>query len=307
MKKYLLSLALGAAVCYWGNELTNVSMCRGNKSKFAPFVKLNREQKIFEDAVKGDRGSELDAEAVPWYMKLPDGSRLYARALDRGSNKWAVVVHGYGLDGSLMYYAARHFYDKGYNVLLPDLRAHGRSSGKYIGWGWNDRGDIRYWCRCITDYDPDARIVLYGVSMGAAAVLCAVGDGPGKNVRCAVSDCAFTSVRDILYYRIRRMLHLPPALVMLWLKPWCSLKTGLSIEKASVVEQVRKSRIPLMFCHGDRDRFVPTDSALELYAAAPPPKRLVLVHGAGHGVAAFLGGERYWSRVLDFTEKYMDK
>lgn len=289
-------------------KLFRLCMCRGNKLCFAGLVNLDREQKEMNDALNREKaaieGWKHSVCHESWHIRRKNGDTLYARAYLSGGSKWAVVAHGYGGDGTLMLYAAKRFYEKGYNVLLPDLRAHGKSSGQYVGWGWKDKKDICDWCSCIIKRDSRAKIVLYGVSMGAAAVLMAAGDRQLKRVRCVVSDCAYTSLKDILYYRIRRMLHLPPAMVMCWLKPACKKQMGLSIDDASVLRQVEKCKVPLMFCHGDRDRFVPTDNALELYSAARVPKRLMLVHGAGHGVSAFVGGEKYWSRVFDFTEKF---
>lgn len=310
MKKQLFFITGAAAVAMLARELFDIGMCRSrNKLSLAPLVHLDKEQKALNIALDKEK-SEIESWKKrvyheSWHIRRSSGTILYAKAyMLSGRHKWAVVIHGYGGDGSLMLYAAKRFYERGYNVLLPDLRAHGKSTGKYIGWGWLDKGDILDWCSCIKKRDKNAETVLYGVSMGGAAVLMAAGEKKPDGVRCVVSDCAYTSLRDILYYRIRRMFHLPPAVVMLWLKPLCQREAGLSVDDASVIEQVKKCSLPLMFCHGDRDRFVPTDSALELYAAAKAPKKLMLVHGAGHGISAFTGGENYWKRVFDFTEKF---
>lgn len=309
LKKYLLTIGGGICICAMAQRLFKLSMCRGNKLCLASLVNLDKEQKAMHLALSRESTAinnwKHSVNHENWHLKRKNNTILYAKAfLTDSSHKWAVVTHGYGGDGSLMLYAAKRFYEKGYNVLLPDLRAHGKSSGKYIGWGWLDREDISDWCECIAKRDSHAKTILYGVSMGGAAVLMAAGEGHLKKVRCVVSDCAYTSLKEILYYRIRRMLHLPPCLVMWWLTPACKKHSGVCINDASVLKQVKKCSIPLMFCHGDRDRFVPTDNALELYAAAKVPKKLMLVHGAGHGVSAFVGGENYWNRVFDFTEKY---
>ncbi len=291
--------------------LFNLSMCRGNKLCFAPLVNLEKEEEKARTALNNERDAInnclKNAKREKWHI-TKGADRLYARVFFReGSHKWAVVVHGYGGEGGLMLYAVKRFYEKGYNVLLPDLRAHGKSTGKYIGWGWRDKEDIENWCECIKNRDKSAKIVLYGVSMGGAAVLMSAGDNKIKGLRCVVSDCAYTSLKDIMYYRIRRMLHLPPCLVMFLLKPMCKSCAGIRVDKVSVCEHVKKCRVPVMLCHGDRDRFVPTDNVLELYAVAKVPKSLMLVHGAGHGVSAFMGGEKYWDRVFDFTERFIEK
>jgi hypothetical protein len=287
-------------------------MCRGKKLCFVHLVRLDKEQKEMYNALNREKADieEWEKRVGCRYAHLTasDGTRLFARIYSvPTSDKWAVVVHGYGGEGTLMLYAAKRFYERGYNVLLPDLRSHGKSDGKYIGWGFNDRLDILDWCDLITRKSANARIVLYGVSMGGAAVLMSAGENRSSSVKCVVSDCAYTSLNDVLRYRIRRMLHLPPCLVMLALVPFCRLYTGLNVSEVSVLDAVKKCKIPVMLCHGDRDRFVPTDSVLELYAIAKPPKKLMLTHGAGHGVSAFVGGESYWSKVFAFTEKWISE
>ena len=65
------------------------------------------------------------------------------------------------------------YYEMGYNVLLPNNRAHGNSEGNYIGMGWLDKDDIACWVNWINKQDPNAKIILHGVSMGAATTMMA--------------------------------------------------------------------------------------------------------------------------------------
>ena len=64
----------------------------------------------------------------------------------------------------------KHLFDLGYTVLLPDARGHGESEGDYIGMGWPERRDVVRWCQQLIAEDPEAEIVLYGVSMQADGV-----------------------------------------------------------------------------------------------------------------------------------------
>jgi pimeloyl-ACP methyl ester carboxylesterase len=67
-------------------------------------------------------------------------------------------------------------------VLVTENRAHGQSEGECVGFGWNDRLDIVQWCKTLSDKTPENKIVLFGLSMGATAVCCAVGEDLPDNV-----------------------------------------------------------------------------------------------------------------------------
>ncbi|MDR1540713.1 MAG: alpha/beta hydrolase [Clostridiales bacterium] len=234
-----------------------------------------------------------------------DGLSLYALncTQEPQSHSWAVVVHGYSGTGFEMNSIAKRFHDMGFNVLLPDCRGHGKSEGSYIGMGWHDRMDILGWVEKITSLDPKSNIVLYGLSMGAAAVLMASGEQLPKNIKCLIEDCGYTSVDDEFSYHLKENLHLPKFPLMNALDWLCSKKNGYHLKEASAIEQLKKCKIPILIIHGEMDRFVPTDMAYKLYNAAECPKEIFIVPNAGHGVSEAVSRQLYWERVSGFVNR----
>ena len=74
------------------------------------------------------------------------------------SDRWAILVHGYGRDGRFAYDYAEEYLKRGWNVLVPDLRAAGTSDGKFITMGALESLDVFYWAQKIFSAYPDAKI-----------------------------------------------------------------------------------------------------------------------------------------------------
>lgn len=70
---------------------------------------------------------------------------------------------------------AKQYYKAGFNILMPDLRGHGDSEGQYTTMGYYESVDVIDWIKEIIKKDPDALIVLHGISMGAATVMLTTG------------------------------------------------------------------------------------------------------------------------------------
>lgn len=287
------------------NQIYNLTMCRGNKLALAPLCHLQGELKrLNKELLKVARATDSWLKALPrarWQLVYRGGISLNATAYLNRGHKWAIIVHGYGGNQGLMRYCAKPFYSRGYSLLLPDLQAHGKSGGRYIGWGIKDKTDLINWCRLIRQRDKKAKIVLYGVSMGGAAVIMAAAERP-PGVVCVIADSPYCNLNRLFAQRIAG-LHLPVMPVLAWLKAMCRIRGHIAVAGGSVTACAAACRVPLMLCHGDKDSFVPANNSLEIFAAAKVPKRLLLVHGAGHGMSAFVAGERYWRRVFGFLKE----
>lgn len=147
------------------------------------------------------------------------------------------------------------FYQAGFNLLLPDARGHGKSQGTYVGMGWHDRLDIKEWiCWLVRQY-PDSEIVLYGVSMGAAAVMMAAGEKLPSNVKAAVEDCGYTSAWSVLSYQMKSQFHLP-AFPFLYCADFVTrIRAGYGMKEADALKCVAGTRLPMFFIHGTEDQF----------------------------------------------------
>jgi pimeloyl-ACP methyl ester carboxylesterase len=239
-------------------------------------------------------------------IESQDGLQLHAIyiANSNPSTKTVVLIHGYNSwHGSMGGFAQFYLEELGYNVLLPDLRGHGKSEGNYIGFGWHDRKDLLLWIDvAVSKTGMNTQIVLHGVSMGGAAVLMTSGEILPDNVACIVSDCAFTSAKDILAYQMKRMFQLPSFPIMHFTSFLCKLQAGFFIREASAIKQVQKSKVPILFIHGSADRFVPAKMVHELYEAAACPKQLLVVNDAAHGTSFWKDTLGYKTAVKTFLD-----
>lgn len=223
---------------------------------------------------------------------------------DDENAKYAIVVHGYRASVKSVSYLAKRYFEAGYNVLLPYLRAHLGSDYDYSTMGWRERFDIVDWINYINNVSKNTKIVLHGVSMGAATVMMATGEALPKNVICAIEDCGYTSVYDAYKYKIPKMMKIPAFPSIDIFRRAIKKRVGFDIKEASALEQVKKSKTPTLFIHGNDDSVVPVSMAHELYLNASCEKELLICKDANHEMSALLYPDKYWGKVWEFVGKY---
>ena len=241
--------------------------------------------------------------AEDWTLESFDGLKLHAKKFSPAekNNRWAILVHGYGRDGTYAYDYAEEYLKRGWNVLVPDLRAAGRSEGKFITMGALESRDVFDWAKKISDENPDAKIILHGVSMGAATVLMTAALEP-KNLCAVVEDCGYTSAYEMFAAQLKKIFGLPEYPVMPCANIVCKLKTGVKISDAAPIEVVDKIKVPVLFVHGDEDKLVPFEMLDKLFDKATAPKEKFVVEGAGHADAKRKNPAAYFDKVFEFLE-----
>lgn len=249
-----------------------------------------------------------DSNYIDTYITSSDNLKLHAYEVknENKTDKWAIVVHGYTSEGKLLSSKAKHLYNMGYNVLVPDLRSHGSSEGDYIGMGWHDRLDIIDWINYIVKNNPKSEIALHGTSMGSATVLMVSGENLPSNVKAIVADCGYTSVYDEFSYQLKQLFNLPAFPIMNFSDVVTHIRAGYCLNDASAINQVKKSTTPILYIHGDKDDFVPYYMMDELYNATNSEKEKLTIEGGEHANSDLVNPKLYWSTVNSFLEKYIE-
>lgn len=249
-----------------------------------------------------------DSNYIDTYITSSDNLKLHAYEVknENKTDKWAIVVHGYTSEGKLLSSKAKHLYNMGYNVLVPDLRSHGSSEGDYIGMGWDDRLDIIDWINYIVKNNPKSEIALHGTSMGSATVLMVSGEKLPSNVKAIVADCGYTSVYDEFSYQLKQLFNLPAFPIMNFSDVVTHIRAGYCLNDASSINQVKKSTTPILYIHGDKDDFVPYYMMDELYNATNSEKEKLTIEGGEHANSDLVNPKLYWSTVNSFLEKYIE-
>lgn len=228
---------------------------------------------------------------------------LYPPVRGETDAPWAIVLHGgLGTDRTQVRDVACRLSLHGYRVLTPDLYAHGASGGTISSLGVCDADDVLAWAEWILTQDDDARIVLFGQDEGATAVLMAARAALPDAVVAAAADSACRSAAERMDQLLEQAYPGASALDRALLHLGYRAVHGLSAEAGDLTGSTIAYQLPLLLVHGTGDEEAPAWHGEDIAAAAGENARLLLVEGAGHGMARYVDEAAYYEALLGFFD-----
>ncbi len=193
----------------------------------------------------------------------------------------------------------------GRSALIVDQRASEGSEGEVISFGVNEHKDCLTWVDFMIErFGPDVKIILTGISMGAATVMMAAGQPLPPNVVGVLADCGYSSAKAIIQ-KVITQKGLPPKLAYPFVKLGARLFGHFDLEETSPVEALKHCSLPVIFFHGEDDDYVPCYMSRENYEACAGPRKLVTIPGAGHGLSYLVAPEYYLQELRAFFKPYL--
>jgi predicted MFS family arabinose efflux permease/pimeloyl-ACP methyl ester carboxylesterase len=230
-----------------------------------------------------------------WY--LPSSGATAARGVT------FVLTHGLFRSRYEMLERGLALWREGYGVLLYDLRRHGASPAEFSTIGYNERRDVAAAFSFVRAREPGNRVVLMGVSMGAAATLLAASEIQDEKLLGVVAESSFLSFADTTRHHVR-LLGLPAFPFATLLIKFTAWRLNFAAADYDLLRAAAKISRPVLFIGGTKDVRMPNATVLEpLYAAARGAgKRKFIVEGAAHGRAYDESPQNYARAVNEFVE-----
>lgn len=249
---------------------------------------------------------------LDWQITAYDDVKLYAYfipAAKKTTKDVVILLHGYNEHPSIMAaYAQLHLEKRDCHILIPHLRAHGMSGGKFVGYGLFDSQDIVMWMQYLeARLGPDLEIILHGHSMGAATAIMTAGSGIAPDSLAGIiADSSFDSLDKLLAYLEQRNHKISMRPFLMLVSSIALNRFGFPIEKDSPESVAANIRVPVLLFHGTDDSLVPSYMSENIYDRIRAPKRICLMEGAKHCNAYNDAPEKYSTEIDRFRDSISD-
>ena len=242
-------------------------------------------------------------------VRAPDGAELRGWKVrpPAPTGDWVLLFHGISDNRTGVLGHAQFLLRRGYSVVMMDSRAHGKSGGDMVTYGWKERYDTVAIVNALYSAENVRHLDALGVSMGGAIALQSAAVEP--RIESVVAEDPFANLRKVSYDYAG--LHVSPLLGMTLFRP-AAITALAALEKAggfdpnevSPEKAVAARPFPLLLICGTRDRTIPCRHAEQIYRAAAGPKDLWIVDGAEHASALGHAPEEYENRVIQFFTRW---
>lgn len=209
------------------------------------------------------------------------------------------LFHGHGGKKSGINAETQVFQKLGYNTLQLDFRAHGSSGGNTCTIGYYESEDVALAYDFIKD-KGEKNIVLWGISMGAAAVTKSINDyqlNPSK----IILEMPFGSILQAAEGRIK-LMGLPSEPLARLITFWGGVEHGFWAFNMKPVEFAKKISCPVLLQWGANDPRVSKKEIADIYANISTAKKLVVYNNSAHESLCEKEKEKWAHEVSDFLK-----
>ena len=217
---------------------------------------------------------------------------------EEGAGETVILFHGYGDSKSSMVDRAGTFRRMGYNTMLVDFTGSGQSSGNATTIGYREGSEVRAamdWVRRT----HGQRVHLFGMSLGAAAILKAVDEGAKPTS--VILECPFATLLGAVQNRFA-MMDVPDWPLAQMLTFWGGTIHGFNAFQHNPADYARSVRCPALLMWGEADDRVLRRETDAIYAALAGPKTLVTLPDVGHENYLRADRERWTGAVRAFLK-----
>ena len=259
------------------------------------------------DTITTVHNSLTEIQKLPheqWQIETNDGLKLQALYYPCGeSEKTMIWIHGYTSHAEReSAFPALFYRSLGFNVLIPYLRAHGPSEGKYIAFGALEYRDMMCWVEKVNQRYPEGSIILHGLSMGGGIVL-DLATQDMKNVKCLIADAPSTSIEAFFRGVSAEVFKMDGPKVAEY--AMARFQKAFSADPRSFdrIENIKKGRYPLLLCAGSNENM--NAAFTQIQANNPQNTTVLILPGCNHGNGMYKQTEMYQSAIKALLEEYI--
>ena len=217
-----------------------------------------------------------------------------------------ILLHGIGSNKENWLGYARLLADNGFNSVVYDQRAHGKSGGRFCTFGFYEKLDVSKIVDTLLLREPLFIVGIQGASLGGAVALQALGHD--KRLSFGIVESTFNTLENVIeeygydYFKFRSR----------WLARHILSKSALIARfrpfEVKPVDACRTIEQPILMVHGDADDKIPMGFNLENFAALnSKDKDFFVVKGAGHDNVGEVGGENYRQKIFGFLNRILKR
>ena len=234
-----------------------------------------------------------------------DGLKLQAVYYPGSSDQTVIWVHGYTSHAEReSAFPGLFYHELGFNVLIPYLRAHGPSEGRYISFGALEYLDMINWVDKVNEIHPDGSILIHGLSMGGGIVL-DLASRSMKNVKCMIADAPSVSIlsffrnvaKDVFKKNHEKVAE----------QAILRFQKEFSADPADFerVQTVKGGQYPLLLTAGSNEKM---DDVLSMIKENNPmPTEILILPGCNHGNGMYKQTELYQTAIRAFIDSTIER
>ena len=250
--------------------------------------------------ITNEESPEFPCQTVRLWTK--DSLSLEAWLIPVDSSKGTVILfHGLGGNKSNVLKQAYEFRYLGFNVMLVDLRAHGKSNGNITTMGFRESEDVKLAYEYILK-KGEKNIILYGFSLGSVVIAKAFYDyniAPSR----IILEIPFSNIKKLIGVR-GRMIGFPEKPFGGFITFWASLEQRFNGFKQDTYTYAQKINCPVLMQCGASDIFAsPAERDFIFQNIPSTEKRLVIYENAVHQPLLNADPLKWRQEVSDFVSK----